>query len=68
MNLFLSLSGIEDKDRAEVGGKGFALAKMARKGFRVPGALMARKKVSRTRSLKMGRGTGTIKNLRKNRA
>lgn len=39
MNLVLPLPKIDDQHRMQVGGKGFALAKMAKKGLRVPEAV-----------------------------
>jgi len=39
MNLILPLHAIGEKDRSRVGGKGFALSLMSKKGLRVPEAL-----------------------------
>jgi pyruvate,water dikinase len=39
MNLVLPLRKVDDQHRIEVGGKGFALAEMAKKGLRVPEAV-----------------------------
>jgi phosphoenolpyruvate synthase/pyruvate phosphate dikinase len=39
MNLVLDLDSINEQERLRVGGKGFALAEMAKKGFRVPEAV-----------------------------
>jgi phosphohistidine swiveling domain-containing protein len=39
MNLVMRLGEVRDDDRHEVGGKGFALSRLARAGMRVPGAV-----------------------------
>jgi pyruvate,water dikinase len=36
MNWIIPASKVEDKDRKRIGGKGFALASISRKGFRIP--------------------------------
>lgn len=40
MTLTLSLDRVEPRDRGRVGGKGYALSRMARQGLPVPGALL----------------------------